>query len=156
MATPQAVMETQDKTVLLTRTFHASREKLFQAWTDPEEMKKWFGPEGVSTQDVEMDLRVGGAFRVVMQTPDGDIVTHHGNFKEITAPEKLVYTWILEGEGCEASTAEIGETLVTIEFKESGANTELTLKHEFFKTDKARDGHEMGWSSSFNCLEEIL
>ena len=84
-----------------------------------------------------MNLTVGGRFHVGMQTPDREIITHQGNFRAIVPLKKLVYTWILSGEGCDASSAELGETLVSIEFKDQGENTEISLTHEHITTDKA-------------------
>ncbi len=90
MANPRPSSAT---TLSLTRTFAASREKVFRAWTDPEELKKWFGPIGYSTLIAEVDLRVGGKYRLGMRKlPDGDIFYLTGTYREVRTPEKLVYT----------------------------------------------------------------
>jgi len=100
-----------DTTLHLRRTFTAPREKVFRAWTDPEELKQWWGPEGCSTPIAEIDLRVGGKYRFGMKPLEGDLIFVSGTYREIRPPEKLVYTWVWEGSEMDA-----GETLVTVKF----------------------------------------
>jgi len=96
MATRNASPETR---LSLTRTFSAPREKVFRAWTDPEELKKWWGPPGYSTPTADVDLRVGGAYRFgMMELPDGEVFYLAGTYREVRPPEKLVYTWNWEGQ----------------------------------------------------------
>jgi uncharacterized protein YndB with AHSA1/START domain len=138
-------------TLQLRRTFAAPREKVFRAWTDPEELKKWWGPPGYGTPSAEVDLRVGGKYRLGMRKlPDGPLFYLAGTFREVRAPERLTYTWRWEAE------PEHGETLVTVEFHTRGGSTEIVLTHELFPTEKARQEHERGWSSSFDKLARIL
>lgn len=138
-------------TLRLTRTFAAPREKVFHAWTDPEELKKWFGPVGYSTPTAEVDLRVGGKYRLGMKKlPDGEIFYLSGTYREVRLPEKLVYTWRWENE------PELGETLVTVEFRARGHSTEVVVTHELFPTEKARDDHDKGWNSCLDRLPEVL
>ena len=94
-----------------------------------------------------MDLRVGGKFRIQMKKPDGEFFTAVGEFKEVKAPERLVYTWDWEKDG---SGAEFGEmdgktSLVTVEFLKRGQGTELVLTHSRFATVESRDNHARGW-----------
>ena len=142
-----------EHTLQIKRTFAATREKVFRAWTNPEEVKKWFGPEGYATPSVEIELRTGGKYRFGMKKlPDGELFYLSGVFREVKPSEKLVYTWQWEGgEGPQA-----GETLVTVEFRTLGSSTEVILTHEFFPTDEARKGHEMGWGSCLDGLAKIL
>lgn len=145
-----------ETTLQLKRTFSASRERVFKAWTDPEMLKEWFGPEGVKTVSAEVELKIGGKYRFEMKLPDGKMVYHQGAFREIKFPERLVYTWILEGQNCKGGEDEDCETLVTIDFKDLGGSTELTLTHEFFPSEKSREGHEFGWTGCFNKLEKVF
>lgn len=132
----------------LKRVFTAPREKVFQAWTTPEALKKWWGPEGYETPIAEVDLRVGGRYRLGMRKlPDGEVFYLLGAFREVTAPERLVYTWSWEG-----AHAEMGETLVTVEFRTAGQSTEVILTHELFPDEATRDEHVKGWSS---CLDRL-
>jgi len=139
------------------RRFPVSRDALFHAWTDPAALQAWFGPEGVTTRLAEIDLRVGGKYRVEMVTPSGEVIVHNGVYKEIQQPEKLVFTWLLQDQACEGSDGEHVETEVTIRLiiVDEGT-TELQLLHRGLPTQKARDGHEFGWSGSFGCLEGYL
>ena len=148
MANPNTSQET---TLRLTRIFAAPREKVFRAWTDLEELKKWWGPVGYSTPIAEVDLRVGGKYRLGMRKlPNGDIFYLSGTYREVRTPEKLVYTWRWESE------PEIGETLVTVEFRDLGNSTEVVVTHELFPTEKARDDHDKGWNSCLDRLAPIL
>lgn len=142
----------QQRTTALTlrRTFQASRERVFRAWTTPEEIKQWKGPGDRSTPLVEVDLRVGGAYRVHMRSPDGTEARLVGVYREIDPPKKLVYTWTWE------TSPDMGETLVTVEFLERGRATEVVLKHELFPADEARDLHAHGWNGSLDKLAKIL
>lgn len=138
-------------TLNLRRIFKAPREKVFRAWTDPEELKKWWGPEGYATPSAEVDLRVGGKYRLGMRKlPDGEIFYLSGIYREVRPPERLVYTWRWQGQ------PEHGETLVTVEFREVGDSTEVVLTHERFPTEKARDDHNRGWSGCLDRLAKLL
>ena len=140
-----------ENTLNLRWTFKASREKVFRAWTDPEELKKWWGPEGYATPSAEVDLRVGGKYRLGMRKlPDGEIFYLTGIYREVRPPERLVYSWRWEAE------PEYGETQVTVDFRQAGNSTEVVLTHEFFPTGKARDDHNRGWSSCLDRLAKLL
>lgn len=89
----------QETTLHLTRTFAAPRAAVFRAWTDPERLKQWWGPPGYATPAVELDLRVGGRYRIGMRKlPDGDVFYLSGVYQEVRPPERLVYTWRWESE----------------------------------------------------------
>jgi uncharacterized protein YndB with AHSA1/START domain len=141
----------REATLRLTRTFAAPRKKVFRAWTDPEELKKWWGPEGYATPTAEVDLRVGGKYRLgMMKLPKGDIFYLSGTYREVRPPERLVYTWVWEG------SPELSEMLVTVEFRARGKETEIHVTHELFPTAKAREDHEKGWSSCLDRLAKAL
>ncbi len=135
----------------LSRRFKATREAVFRAFTDPVELAKWFGPEGMNVDNVQIDLRPGGAYSMVFNEADGGIHGLSGVYREISPPERLVMTWAWD-HGDMAGM----ETLVTIEFKEAGAETELTLTHEKLLNQEFLELHGQGWTSSFNCLDQIL
>lgn len=151
-----STVEQQHLTLALSREFKAPYDKVFNAWTDPDTLKKWFGPHGVTTQSASIDLKVGGAYQIVMKLPEGDIVVHQGHYRHIEPPHKLVFTWVLEGQACEGSDGERAETLVTIEFHDMGATTRLELTHEFLPSETSKDGHAMGWNGSLDRLAEIM
>ncbi len=135
------------------RTINASRQKVFDAWTQPEHLKNWWRANPTwQTEIAEVDLRVGGKYRLGMRDPaqDGPFVCF-GEFVEIAPPDKLVYTWSWETPGME-----VGETLVTVEFIERGEATELVLTHERFPDAQAATRHNQGWSGCINELIEFI
>lgn len=138
---------TEDKTSLhIRRVYHAPVAAVYAAWTDPEQMKRWMGPtDAFGDSEVTMDVRVGGRYRIVMRSPDGETHRVGGVYREVVPHKKLVYTWAWE------STPE-RESLVTLEFKPSGDGTELVLAHQRFADTQARDKHREGWLA---CLDRL-
>ena len=148
MGLPQTLAETK---LVIRRTFKAPREKVFRAWTEEETIKQWWGPEGCTPSSAEIDLRVGGRYRIgSCRTEAGEEIFANGEYREIQPPERLVFTWNWEPPGME-----IEETLVTVEFRELGGATEIILTHERLPDEKARDLHGMGWNSALDCLAKL-
>ena len=145
--TKAAVQQQAEETSLrLNRRFSAPRDVVFRSWTEPEELKKWFGPVGHATVIAEVDLRVGGHYRIGMKkVPDGEVFHVSGTYREVSAPERLVFTWAWEGKEMDPT-----ETLVTVEFRDLGAATEVALTHARFASAEQRDRHVEGWTSSFD------
>ena len=133
----------------ITRKLPAPPDRCFRAWTDPEALKRWFGPDKVEVLLAETDPRVGGRYRVVMRSPGGEEHDVSGEFREVVANRKLVFTWAWR------STPE-RRSLVTVEFVPAGAETTLTLTHEQFADEAARDRHRHGWTSSLGKLAAFL
>jgi len=131
------------------RKFKASRERLFQALTNPAALEKWFAiGEGFTTPIAEVDLRTGGRYRLGMQPPDGTpVLIVGGVYQLIQPPDKLIFTWAWEAAGRDEP-----ETLVTIELFDLGDETRVILTHEQFLTPAARDQHGEGWQGCFNRL----
>jgi len=138
-------------TLRLTRVFNAPRERVWRAWTDPEQLRLWWGPRGFTAPSIEMDLRPGGRYRIAMRPPEGEIFHLNGVFQEIVPPERLVYTFQWEKPGWDYP-----ETLVTAEFRDLGGRTELVLIHERFPEEKMRNDHEGGWTGTLDRLAELL
>jgi uncharacterized protein YndB with AHSA1/START domain len=133
----------------LTRIIRAAREKVFAAWTDPKQLVLWWGPGPVICPQAEVDLRVGGAYRIANLDEDGSIVWISGHFERVEAPDRLVYTWMLgDGPGL--------PTLVTVEFNAHPQGTELVLTHERFTDPALRDMHLQGWGGCIDKLEALL
>jgi uncharacterized protein YndB with AHSA1/START domain len=128
----------------LRRIYSASREEIFAAWTDPEQMREWLCPAGATISFIEVDLRVGGAFRIDMQSGQGTF-PHIGIYQEIIPPERLVFTWF-------SINTQNQETLVTVELTQHGQQTELVLTHESLPDRKAKEMHVMGWRSILDKL----
>jgi len=144
--------QSQNLELQLHRTLEATPQRVFDAWTDPKQMQQWFRPsDQFRTLFIEVDLRVGGRYRIRMRNPDGESHTVGGIFKEITPPSKLIYTWTWE-EPVKGYKGEMADTLVTVELKDLGGKTELTLTHQRFPTQQALDMHTEGWTG---CLEML-
>lgn len=140
----------ETQTLRLSRTFKAPRARVFAAFTEPEVLKQWWGPPGVSCQVCEIDLREGGAYYLEMQGPES-VHKLSGVYREVRPPERLAYTWSWE-------TGETAghESLVTLEFHERKGGTEVVLTHEGLPSDSSRQSHEHGWTGCFDCLAEHL
>jgi len=135
------------------RNFKASRERLFQALTNAAALGKWFAvADGFTTPIAEVDLRVGGRYRLGMKPPDDSpVLIVGGVYQLIQPPEKLIFTWAWEAAG-----ADEPESLVTVEFFDLGDETQVVLTHEQFLTPEVRDQHGEGWQGCFNGLAKAL
>lgn len=131
------------------RLLEAPRAKVFKAWTDPRELRKWWGPEGYSCPSAEVDLRVGGRYRLGFQSEGGDPFHVGGVYREIVRPAKLVFSWKWEGGESDSE-----ETVVTVHFREAVGGTEIEIVHEMFATAKSRNSHKQGWTGCLDKLEK--
>jgi uncharacterized protein YndB with AHSA1/START domain len=136
-------------TLVVRRTIRASAERLFDAWTQPAQLKKWWGPASVECIDAEVDLRVGGRYRIANRFPDGRILWIMGEFESIERPRQLVYTWRLE-------SAPGPPERVTVIFEPRASDTEVVVTHERIPSDAIRDMHEQGWLGCLNGLAEFV
>jgi uncharacterized protein YndB with AHSA1/START domain len=149
ITTKNEVQKPDDATLIIKRVLNAPPERAFRAWTSVEHIKQWMRPEpGMVVPLASMDLRVGGKYRIQMKKPDGEFFTAVGEFREVKAPERLVYTWDWEkdGSGTEFGEAEGKPSLITVEFLKQGERTEMVLTHSRFATVESRDNHAVGWS----------
>ncbi len=133
----------------LTRKFSAPPERVWQAWTEPQALIRWFGPDAGKVSRANLDLRVGGRYHIAFNTLDGEHHDVSGEYREVQPNRRLVFTWAWK------STPE-RESLVTLTFRPSGTGTEFTLLHEQFFDAAARDRHEFGWTGSLAKLEQVL
>jgi uncharacterized protein YndB with AHSA1/START domain len=135
----------------LNRHYPVAPEKVWRAWTDAEAVKRWWGPgPGEPVSLAELDVRVGGRFRIVFGGPDGKMHECAGVYKEVVPNRKLVFTWHWPN-----STPE-RVSVVTIIFKEVNGETDLLFKHEQLFDEKARDDHKRGWSASLDKLADFF
>lgn len=140
-----------DFTLRLTRRFSAPREQVFDAWTTPEALSRWFAPsDDFTTSVAELDLRVGGRYRITMRSPDGEEHTVHGVYREIVRPGRLVFTWAW------ISWPEAKDSLVTVELHDRDGETELVLTHGQLTDEESREKHEEGWSGCLARLPRAL
>ena len=143
--------ESASLTLRLHRVLPAPRSAVFSACTDPGELAKWWGPHGFTTPNIEMDLRVGGRYRIAMQPPGGDLFYLAGEFREVDPPGRLAYTFRWEDPDPEDR-----ETVVTVSLRDRGESTEFGLVQEGFATERRRALHDEGWTDSLDRLERLL
>ena len=134
-----------DTTLVLRRTFTASRERVFRAWITPKALESWLRPRGMSMTVRSLDARVGGSFCFDLE--DGSSLV--GTYLQIVPPEKLVYTW-------SGRAAQDWETIVTLNFLDRGASTEVVLTHEGLSAPEQRARAEGGWPSLLDALDLVL
>jgi len=135
----------------LQRRYPVAPEKVWRAWTDPQALKQWWGPGGPEAVSlVQLDVRVGGRFRIVFGGPQGAEHEVQGTYKEVVANRRLAFTWTWP------RTTPERESLVTITFKPAAGGTELEFVHAQHFDEKVRDGHLRGWSEAFVKLERYL
>ena len=138
--------------LVITRIFNAPPALVFAAWTEPEHLAHWSGPEGFTTPHHEMDLRPGGRYRACLRSPEGEDHWVAGVYREIQPPVRLVMTHAWEN-----SDPPGPETLVTVTFAEEGrGRTRMHFRQTGFTSKASRDGHAGGWSSSFDKLASHL
>ncbi len=135
-----------EPSLTLKRRLKATPAAAYAAWTDPQKLVKWFGPDAGPVKRADLDVRVGGSYTVIFFTEDGE--EHHvsGVYREVIPNEKLVFTWAWR------STPE-RESIVTVSIKPDGEGSLLTLTQEKFFDEQARDNHLYGWTG---CLDKLV
>jgi uncharacterized protein YndB with AHSA1/START domain len=144
------VTEESGEVVRIERTFAASAHDVFDAWTSPEVMRRWFhvAPDW-DTPEAELDLRVGGKVRVVMRRPDGSEVEAQGEYTLIDRPHRLVMTWSFDDDPS-------NEQLIELSFSESEGSTTVLMINSGISTDKRRDAQREGWHGCLDELERVM
>jgi uncharacterized protein YndB with AHSA1/START domain len=132
-------------TLVLRRAFTASRQRVFRAWITPAALESWFRPRGMSVIVRSLDARVGGSFHFDLENGSSIV----GTYLHFVPPEKLVFTW--SGEAIQG-----GETIITLDFLDQGAVTEVVLTHEGLSTPERRALLEGGWPSLLDALARAL
>jgi uncharacterized protein YndB with AHSA1/START domain len=144
----------------ITRVIRASRAQVFEAWTHPEILRQWFGPGNMTIPSATLDVRAGGEYGIQMAGSSGTcedkaeedankIALVQGTYQQVVLNELLQFTWHPEWDPTEAS-------LVTVSLRDVEGGTELKLTHEKFASERSRDGHEKGWSSSLSKLARVI
>jgi uncharacterized protein YndB with AHSA1/START domain len=136
--------------VRLERTFAATPEEVFDAWTSPEVLRRWWGAQPTWTSPgCEIDLRVGGSYMLRMCDEGGREYAVGGEYREVDRPRRLVYTWRWEGtDGPDPGTV----SLVTVEFRSEPDGTTVVLEHSGLVSEQSRTGHESGWIGALENL----
>lgn len=140
------------RTLIITREFAAPPKVVFEAWTKPEHLVRWFGPNDFTLPTCEQDLRVGGKYRFCMHSPDGSDHWVWGEYREISEFDRLVFTWTRNDDKPQPWV----DNTVTLTFKDLGDRTRMTMHHALFDTEQHRDEHNGGWSECFDRLSAFV
>ncbi len=150
--------------LVIERIFDAPRERVWKAWTDPEQMMRWWGPENFTAPVCKIDFRVGGKILSCMRSPEGQDFWSTGTYQEIVPLQKIVSTDSFADEKGNVVSAEYygmdsdfpKELLITVTFEDMGVKTKQILKHKGFPPGRHLDDARDGWSTSFDKLARLL
>jgi uncharacterized protein YndB with AHSA1/START domain len=159
-----AAAQPAEREWVLTRVFDAPRSLVFQAWTDPQLLMRWWAPRGCTTPYCKVDLHPGGVFHFCMRMPEGREIWGSGVYREIVKPERIVYTdRFADAQGNPVPPSHYGmsaghpaETLVTVTFTERAGKTTVTLRHSLPGTFPEREGIQQGWNQMLDRLADLL
>jgi uncharacterized protein YndB with AHSA1/START domain len=157
-------MKSVEQGLVITRVFNAPRELLWKAWTEPERVRRWWGPKNFTSPECKIDLRVGGKYLFCMQSPEGKDYWSTGIYNEILPMQRLVCTDSFADEkGNVVHASHYGlpgdwplELLVTVTFEENEGKTTMTLRHEGIPAGTMSDNTEAVWNESFDKLADSL
>jgi uncharacterized protein YndB with AHSA1/START domain len=149
-----------DREVRITRVFDAPRDLVFRAWTDPEQLNRWYAPTGCAIRFEKIDVRPGGRFHSCITTPDGHECWCVGEYREVVPPERLVHTMLVaDAAGTEMEPTAVGmdpdwprETVLTVTFEDLGGKTRLTLHQTVSEALAKRTGAHPSWLSMLDRL----
>jgi uncharacterized protein YndB with AHSA1/START domain len=134
------------------RFINAPRDRVYAAWTDPVQLKEWWGPKEVRTLKIVADIQVGGKYRWTLVNQEGEEMSVFGEYRELVPEKKVVFTWKWDDdEVWENYTSE-----VSVEFSDRDGGTELKLTHVQLPSEESRDRHNVGWNSVLDRLEKFL
>ncbi|MGH7937042.1 MAG: SRPBCC family protein [Chthoniobacterales bacterium] len=142
----------EDIRLEIKRFLNAPRDRVYAAWTDPAELKKWFGPDEVRTRDFRADVRVGGQYRWELTSPEGEEMSAFGEYRELIPGKKIAFTWKWEDD----ENWKTHNSIVTVELTDRDGGTELRLTHVQLPSEESRDRHNEGWSSLLDKLEQFV
>lgn len=141
-----------DLVLFIQREFKATPERVYEAWTDPAILARWFGPEGSTIPECDMDVRPGGHWRALMLHADGRSNEVSGVYLSLDRPDALKLTWAwTQDDGSRGH-----ETEIDLQFIAEGGRTRMRMTQRVFADKGMRDAHEGGWISSFRCLDQVL
>jgi uncharacterized protein YndB with AHSA1/START domain len=133
--------------LVMSRVIAASPERLFAAWTTPDQLRKWWGPPGGHCVDAQTDVRAGGSYRLDNRTADGELITISGTFTEVSPPTRIAYTWQVDPGPAHSE-------LVTVSFTRCDGGTDVVICHDRITAEPVRREHARGWASCLGRLAE--
>src|SRR4051812_31419731 len=148
-------MKTQSsdaRSLQIKRIINAPRDRVYAAWSDPAQLKQWFGPEAVETDELIADVRPGGEFRWSLTNSDGEKMTARGEYREVVPGSKVSFTWQWDDDEDWADRT----SLVTVEFSDVNGGTEVRLTHEQLPSPESAGRHTEGWTDVLRKLEKFL
>ena len=143
-------MPKSNKAAVIHQTISAPRERVYQAWTSPDEARAWGAPDELRVAAFDADFRIGGRYRLAMAAPDGTRHVAVGEYRAIIPPTHLEYTWSWEDD------PDVKDSIVTIDFIPHGAATEVVLRHAGLPSDDSVESHTEGWRSSIEKLARYV
>jgi uncharacterized protein YndB with AHSA1/START domain len=147
-----SIKATEKTSLEIKRFIDAPAVRVYEAWTDPEQLKEWWGPEGVRTRSLSVDARVDGRYRWDLVNQEGEEMSVFGEYRELVPGKKIVFTWQWDDD----KVWENRTSLVTIEFSDRDGGTEVRLSHEQLPSEESRDRHNQGWTSVLDQLEQFV
>ena len=144
--------KTTEKTALeIKRFINAPSTRVYEAWTDPAQLKEWWGPDGVRTRSLSADARVGGKYRWDLVNQEDEEMSVFGEYRELVPGKRIVFTWQWDDNEVWQNRT----SLVTVEFSDRDGGTEVRLRHEQLPSEESRDRHNEGWNSVLERLERF-
>ena len=144
--------KTEQTSLEIKRFINAPPARVYAAWTDPEQLKQWWGPEGVRTRNFTADARIGGKYRWDLYNQEGEEMTVFGEYRELIAGKKIVFTWKWDDD----EDWETQNSIVTVELSDRDGGTEVKLTHVKLPSEASRDRHNEGWNSVLDRLEKFF
>ena len=144
--------KTEQTSLEIKRFINAPPARVYAAWTDPEQLKQWWGPEGVRTRNFTADTRIGGKYRWDLYNQEGEEMTVFGEYRELIAGKKIVFTWKWDDD----EDWETQNSIVTIELSDRDGGTDVKLTHVNLPSEASRDRHNEGWNSVLDRLEKFF
>jgi uncharacterized protein YndB with AHSA1/START domain len=142
-----------EKTSLQIKRFiNAPRSRVYAAWTDPAQLKEWWGPESVRTRNFVAEVRIGGKYRWDLINQEGEEMSVFGEYRELVPENKIVFTWKWDDD----EVWENRESIVTVELSDRDSGTEVKLTHEKLPSEESRDRHNEGWNSVLDRLGKFV
>jgi uncharacterized protein YndB with AHSA1/START domain len=138
--------------LVITRLLEAPPDVVFDLWTDPNHLLKWWGPKDFTPSELEFDVRPGGSYRACITASEGWSMWMSGIYKEVSKPSRLVFTFAWDEDSGERGY----ETLITVTFEEANGKTTFTFRQGIFATVESCDSHRGGWNECFDRLENFI